>query len=123
MLECDRVVKMTNKKEKEFEEFEELSGFGMRLAKLIDQSDLNDRQLSLMIGKNDGYINRIINGEAFPTIRSLVIICRALKITVEDFFRYDDDSPIKTNNLMQDIRKLDYMEKKHIHDIVKDLIK
>ena len=30
-----------------FEELEELDGFGMRLAKLVDQSDLNDSQLSL----------------------------------------------------------------------------
>lgn len=35
-----------------FEELEELDGFGMRLAKLVDQSDLNDCQLSLFIGKN-----------------------------------------------------------------------
>ena len=41
-----------------FEELEELDGFGMRLAKLVDQSDLNDSQLSLFIGKNKGYINR-----------------------------------------------------------------
>lgn len=46
-----------------FEELEELDGFGMRLAKLVDQSDLNDCQLSLFIGKNKGYINRIINIE------------------------------------------------------------
>lgn len=52
-----------------FEELEELDGFGMRLAKLVDQSDLNDCQLSLFIGKNKGYINRIINGETFPTIQ------------------------------------------------------
>ena len=52
----------------------------MRLAKLVDQSDLNDSQLSLFIGKNKGYINRIINGETFPTIKNFVIICRALKI-------------------------------------------
>ena len=60
-----------------FEELEELDGFGMRLAKLVDQSDLNDCQLSLFIGKNKGYINRIINGETFPTIKNFVIICRA----------------------------------------------
>lgn len=106
-----------------FEELEEVDGFGMRLAKLVDQSDLNDCQLSLFIGKNKGYINRIINGEAFPTIKNFVIICRALNITPEEFFRYDDDSPIETNKLMLDIRKLDYMEKKHVHNIVKDIIK
>ena len=63
------------------ENFKELDGFGIRLAKLINQSDLNDRQLSIFIGKSDGYINKIINGETFPTLRSFIIICRALKIT------------------------------------------
>lgn len=106
-----------------FEELEELDGFGMRLAKLVDQSDLNDCQLSLFIGKNKGYINRIINGETFPTIKNFVIICRALKITPEEFFRFDDDSPAETNALTLDFRKLDSKEKQHVHYIVNDIIK
>lgn len=84
---------------------------------------LNDRQLSIFIGKNAGYINKIINGETFPTIKSFIIICKALKITPEEFFRYDDDSPVETNKLMLDIRKLDNIEKKHVHNIVKDILK
>ena len=106
-----------------FEELEELDGFGMRLAKLVDQSDLNDSQLSLFIGKNKGYINRIINGETFPTIKNFVIICRALKITPEEFFRFDDDSPAETNALILDFRKLNHVEKQHVHYIVNDIIK
>ena len=97
-----------------FEELEELDGFGMRLAKLVDQSDLNDCQLSLFIG---------INGETFPTIKNFVIICRALKITPEEFFRFDDDSPAETNALTLDFRKLDSKEKQHVHYIVNDIIK
>lgn len=132
MVKCDWVIKMDNiektfEEEKESDEFieklVELDGFSIRLAKLIDQSELNDRQLSIFIGKNAGYINKIINGETFPTIKSFIIICKALKITPEEFFRYDDDSPVETNKLILDIRKLDYMEKKHVHNIVKDIIK
>ena len=106
-----------------FEDLEELDGFGMRLAKLVDQSDLNDSQLSLFIGKNKGYINRIINGETFPTIKNFVIICRALKKTPEEFFRFDDDSPAETNALILDFRKLNHVEKQHVHYIVNDIIK
>lgn len=109
--------------EEKFEIKKDLNGFGIRLGRLITHSDLNDRQLSVLIGKNAGYINRIINGETFPTIKSFIIICKALKITPEEFFRYDDDSPVETNKLMLDIRKLDNIEKKHVHNIVKDIIK
>ncbi len=104
------------------EKYEELDGFGMRLAKLINQSDLNDRQLSILIGKNDGYINKIINGETFPTLKSFVIICRALKITPEEFFRYDDDSPYATRELIKDVRKLNYKQKEYLHYIIKEII-
>lgn len=97
--------------DKSNEDLEELNGFGMRLAKLINNSDLNDRQLSIFIGKSDGYINKIINGETFPTLKSFVIICRALKITPEEFFRYEDDDPVTTNELIRDISKLNYKQK------------
>lgn len=108
--------------DKSDEDLEELNGFGMRLAKLINHSDLNDRQLSIFIGKSDGYINKIINGETFPTLKSFVIICRALKITPEEFFRYEDDDPVTTNELIRDISKLNYKQKKYIHCIIKEII-
>ena len=43
-------------------EFEELNNFGVRLAKLMEQQNINARQLSFSIGLNESYITPILNG-------------------------------------------------------------
>lgn len=104
-------------------EFEELNNFGVRLAKLMEQQNINARQLSFSIGLNESYITPILNGKTFPQMENFIRICRALKITPEEFFRFDDDSPAETNALILDFRKLDSKEKQHVHYIVNDIIK
>lgn len=104
-------------------EFDELNNFGIRLAKIMNQQKVNARQLSCSLGLNESYITPILNGKTFPQMENFIRICKALKITPEEFFRYDDDSPVETNELILDIRKLDYMEKQHVHNIIKDIIK
>lgn len=93
--------------------------FVYRIMQLQKQNNLNDHELSRLLG----YITPILNGKTFPQMENFIRICRALKITPEEFFRFDDDSPAETNALTIDIRKLDYMEKQHVHYIVNDIIK
>ena len=44
------------------------------------------REMSLALGQNPSYINRIENGKALPSMQGFFSICEYLQITPGDFF-------------------------------------
>lgn len=68
-----------------FEDGREL--FVKKLCKLMDERNLSCQYLSSKIKKNDGYINRIINGKKDPSFEVLFDIAAALKISVAELFQ------------------------------------
>ena len=68
-----------------FEDGREL--FVKKLCKLMDERNLSCQYLSSKIKKNDGYINRIINGKKDPSFKVLFDIAAALKIPVAELFK------------------------------------
>ena len=61
--------------------------FVNKLCKLMDERNLSCQNLSSKIKKNDGYINRIINGKKDPSFEVLFDIAAALKIPVAELFK------------------------------------
>lgn len=60
--------------------------FGIRLAKLRTAANISAREMSLAIGQNASYINRIENKKAYPSMEVFFYICDYLKISPADFF-------------------------------------
>lgn len=60
--------------------------FVRRLCQLMNERNLSCQYLSSKIKKNDGYINRIINGKINPSFEVLFDIASALKVTVAELF-------------------------------------
>ena len=60
--------------------------FVKKLCKLMNEKNLFCQYLSSKIKKNDGYINRIINGKKDPSFEVLFDIASALKVTVGELF-------------------------------------
>lgn len=60
--------------------------FVKKLCKLMNERNLSCQYLSSKIKKNDGYINRIINGKIDPSFEVLFDIASALKVTVAELF-------------------------------------
>ena len=60
--------------------------FVNKLCKLMNERNLSCQYLSGKIKKNDGYINRIINGKKDPSFEMLFDIASALKVTVSELF-------------------------------------
>ena len=60
--------------------------FVKKLCKLMNERNLSCQYLSSKIQKNDGYINRIINGKIDPSFEVLFDIASALKVTVAELF-------------------------------------
>ena len=60
--------------------------FVKKLCKLMNERNLSCQYLSSKIKKNDGYINRIINGKIDPSFEVLFDIASALKVTVAEMY-------------------------------------
>ena len=60
--------------------------FVKKLCTLMNERNLSCQYLSSKIKKNDGYINRIINGKIDPSFGVLFDIATALKISVSELF-------------------------------------
>lgn len=67
-----------------YEEGREL--FVKKLCKLMNERNLSCQYLSSKIKKNDGYINRIINGKKDPSFEVLFDIASALKVPLSELF-------------------------------------
>lgn len=103
-------------------EFEE-DKFAKRLTKLRQQKGVSARDMSLSIGQSAGYINKIENGKALPSMMGFFYICEYFKISPEEYFRYDTESPKLMNDLIKAIEKLSPKQAEHILQIVNDIIK
>ena len=61
--------------------------FVKKLCMLMNERNLSCQYLSSKIKKNDGYINRIVNGKKDPSFEVLFDIAAALKIPVAELFK------------------------------------
>ena len=61
--------------------------FVKKLCTLMNERNLSCQYLSSKMKKNDGYINRIINGKKDPSFEVLFDIAAALKIPVAELFK------------------------------------
>lgn len=97
--------------------------FAERLAKLRSARNVSAREMSLDIGQNESYINRIENRYAYPSMQTFFYICDYLKVTPEEFFEVDNPEPEHLRIIMEDLKALNPEQRMHIHGIIKELKK
>lgn len=57
-----------------------------RIYELRIEQNLSARELSIMLGMSPGYINKIENRRAMPSLDALFNICMFFNITPKEFF-------------------------------------
>ncbi len=95
--------------------------FAERLASLRCQMNVSAREMSLGIGQNCSYINRIENGKAFPSMQIFFYICEYLNITPAQFFEFDNKNTIAINDVVNELKKLDTKQLETILTVAKGL--
>lgn len=85
-----------------FEDF-----FVERITSLRNKKNVSAREMSLAIGQNESYINRIENKQAFPSMQAFFYICEYFQISPKEFFDTDNLNPIKINKIMMELKELD----------------
>lgn len=99
-----------------FEDF-----FIKRLASLREQKGVSAREMSLALGQNESYINRIENGKTFPSLQAFFYICEYLQISPKEFFDEDSPSPIKVAQIAAELQKLDEVQLDTILAVIRGL--
>lgn len=95
--------------------------FRQRLAQLRTQKGVSARDMSLSLGQNEGYINKIENGKAFPSMQVFFYICEYLQISPRDFFDSGSNNPAAVEALCEDLKALTDAQLASIAEIVKGL--
>lgn len=73
--------------------------FSDRLAELRIQKNVSAREMSLAIGQNPSYINRIENGLTYPSMQVFFYICEYLGVTPAEFFDGGNSAPVLRREL------------------------
>lgn len=92
-----------------------------RLGDLRTQHGVSARDMSLSLGQSESYINKIENKRILPSMLGFLYICEYLGVTPKEFFDTDIESPPKTTQLQQEVRKLTAVQTEHVLQIVKDI--
>lgn len=88
-----------------FEDF-----FAERIASLRNQKNVSAREMSLAIGQNSSYINRIENKVALPSMQAFFYICEYFQITPKEFFDEEEVNPMKINSISEELKNLDAIQ-------------
>ena len=78
-----------------------------RISQLRNQKNVSARDMSLSIGQNENYINRIETGIMKPSLNGLVLICEYFGITLKEFFDTENTNPKALNELLKEVKNLD----------------
>lgn len=95
--------------------------FAERLNSLRTQQNVSAREMSLDIGQNESYINRIENGKAFPSMQAFFYICEYLKITPKEFWDTDNHTPKKIDEINSLLEKLNSEQIDAILNLIKTM--
>ncbi len=92
-----------------------------RIAQLRTAKGVSARDMSLSLGQNDSYINRIENKRSLPSLTGLFYICEYLGVTPMEFFDTGSAYPAQMAELIRELRKLDAAELELVTNMVKTL--
>ena len=94
-----------------------------RIAQLRTQKNVSARDMSLSLGQNDTYINKIENKKALPSLQGLFYICDFLGVTPKEFFDDGSQCPAQLKELMGDLQKLDASALASVSSVVKEMLR
>lgn len=97
--------------------------FAERLSALRQQKNVSAREMSLALGQNASYINRIENKHSFPSMQTFFYICEYLEITPQDFFNTESENPGLIKEWIQILKDLDSSQIENLTAIAKGLQK
>ena len=97
--------------------------FADRITELREQKGLTERELSIALGEAPEFMYKIENRDQLLLVADFFEICSRLEITPQEFFDYENFSLSATDELIKNIRKLDYRQTNIVLEVVKSMNK
>ncbi|MBB5218922.1 XRE family transcriptional regulator [Treponema rectale] len=97
--------------------------FRDRLRFLRNEKHISAREMSLSLGQNESYINKIETGKASISITSFLNICEFLNISPSDFFNPEVKNSASIQEIIKYYKALNPHQAKYILELLKDLNK
>ena len=95
--------------------------FSQRLSSLRLAKNVSAREMSLAIGQNPSYINRIENQQTYPSMQCFFYICEYLGVTPSEFFDMQNHNPLKHQEIVSYLKTLDSKQLDIVLSVVKGL--
>ena len=93
-----------------------------RLRFLRNERKISAREMSLALGQNETYINKVETGQRSVSMDSFFRICNYLQISPATFFDESiKNTDIDKEDFFQTFRKLNPNQAEHIYEIMKCL--
>lgn len=92
-----------------------------RIAQLRTEKGISARDLSLTLGMNSAYINKIEKGKCLPSYEKLFEICEYFGITLQQFFQEEDIYPLRLAEMITRMKRLDTASLDLVSELVKKL--
>ena len=100
------------------------SFFADRLRFLRNERNISAREMSLALGQNESYINKIETGQRSVPMTAFFRICEFLNITPVDFFNQNvKNTNFNSDNFISAYKRLSQSQAKHILLVMQDLLK
>lgn len=95
--------------------------FRDRLRFLRNEKGISAREMSLALGQNESYINKIETGKTSTTISPFLNICEYLNISPSDFFDEKVNNVVDIQELVKYFKLLNSKQTKYMIEFLKDL--
>ncbi|MCM1387107.1 MAG: helix-turn-helix domain-containing protein [Bacillus sp. (in: Bacteria)] len=95
--------------------------FVERIISLRTKKNVSAREMSLALGQNGSYINRIENKLTLPSLQAFFYICEYFQISPKEFFDEDNPNPIKINEIVEELKKMDDFQLDTIQAVINGL--
>lgn len=95
--------------------------FAKRISELRIKKNVSAREMSLALGQNESYINRIENKKAFPSMQIFFYICEYFNISPKEFFDIDTPEPKKMTEAIEYFYKLNSHQFEIIYQLIREL--
>lgn len=96
--------------------------FSERLATLRKLNNVSAREMSLALGQNSSYINRIENKLAYPSMQNFFYICDYLGITPAEFFDEEKAHPTLLRDICKNLSHLNARQLELVNAIIIEMV-
>ena len=93
-----------------------------RIANLRKNKGVSANDMSLSLGQNSTYINKIENKKSLPSLPGLFYICDFFRITPQEFFDEGNPNPEKLKKIIENLKLLDEKALDNLSGVIEKMV-